>query len=127
MIDKAFRFWRTHGTGAAARKVGDVVGQRPASRVYQYWRQHGTDATMRQVLSELGKAIPARELAFGRLDLDYEQYVVQDERYFRPAEVDLLVGDAAKAHKVLEWEPTTSFPELVTMMVDADFEQLSKS
>ncbi len=66
------------------------------------------------------------ELAFGRLDLDYEEYVVQDERYFRPAEVDLLVGDAAKAHKVLEWEPTTSFPELVTMMVDADFEQLSK-
>jgi GDPmannose 4,6-dehydratase len=66
------------------------------------------------------------ELAFGRLDLDYEQYVVQDERFFRPAEVDLLVGDAAKAHKVLEWEPTTSFPDLVTMMVDADLEQLSR-
>ena len=58
------------------------------------------------------------ELAFGHLDLDYRQYVVQDDRYFRPAEVDLLVGDATRAREVLKWEPEISFPELVTMMVE---------
>jgi GDPmannose 4,6-dehydratase len=46
--------------------------------------------------------------------------VVVDERFFRPAEVDLLVGDASKARKVLGWEPRTTFPELVNLMVDAD-------
>jgi GDPmannose 4,6-dehydratase len=67
------------------------------------------------------------ELAFGHAGLAYEDYVVQDERYFRPAEVDLLVGDASKARKVLGWEPRTSFPDLVRMMVDADLELLSRS
>jgi GDPmannose 4,6-dehydratase len=67
------------------------------------------------------------ELAFGHVGLDYEDHVVQDERFFRPAEVDLLVGDASKARKVLGWEPRTSFPELVRMMVDADLELLSHS
>jgi GDPmannose 4,6-dehydratase len=60
------------------------------------------------------------ELAFGRVDLDWEQYVKIDEKFFRPAEVDLLVGDSSKAKKVLGWEPKTSFPELVNLMVDAD-------
>jgi GDPmannose 4,6-dehydratase len=60
------------------------------------------------------------ELAFGHVDLDYEEFVVIDERYFRPAEVDLLVGDASKAARVLGWKPETSFEELVTRMVDAD-------
>ncbi len=66
------------------------------------------------------------ELAFGHLDLDYRQHVVQDDRYFRPAEVDLLVGDATRAREVLEWEPEVSFPQLVTMMVSADIDQLSR-
>ncbi len=65
------------------------------------------------------------ELAFGRVDLDYEKYVTLDERYMRPAEVDLLIGDPAKARKVLNWEPKVSFPELVHMMVDADLALLS--
>lgn len=60
------------------------------------------------------------ELAFGRVDLDYEQYVKIDEKFFRPAEVDLLVGTHEKATKQLGWEPKTSFPDLVNMMVDAD-------
>jgi GDPmannose 4,6-dehydratase len=70
-----------------------------------------------------GKTHPVREfceLAFGHVGLDYEQYVKVDERFFRPAEVDLLVGDASKARKQLGWEPRTSFPELVHMMVDGD-------
>ncbi|MBK8166946.1 MAG: GDP-mannose 4,6-dehydratase [bacterium] len=60
------------------------------------------------------------EIAFAHAGLDWEQYVRQDERFLRPAEVDHLRGDAAKARRVLGWEPTVSFPELVRMMVDAD-------
>ena len=60
------------------------------------------------------------ELAFERVGLDWEKYVVVDERFFRPAEVDLLVGDASKARQVLGWEPRTTFEELVNLMVDAD-------
>lgn len=62
------------------------------------------------------------ELAFGHVNLEWEKYVVQDEKFMRPAEVDLLLGDPSKAKKVLEWEPEVSFPELVTMMVDAEIE-----
>jgi GDPmannose 4,6-dehydratase len=60
------------------------------------------------------------ELAFGELGLDYQQYVKVDERFFRPAEVDLLIGDASKTHRVLGWQPTYSFPELVREMVRTD-------
>ncbi len=60
------------------------------------------------------------DVAFGRLDLDWKEFVVQDERFMRPAEVDLLVGDPGKAGRELGWEPAVSFTELVTMMVDAD-------
>ncbi len=60
------------------------------------------------------------ELAFSRVGLDYQDHVVVDERFFRPAEVELLVGDATKARERLGWAPKTSFPQLVEMMVDAD-------
>ena len=60
------------------------------------------------------------DLAFSHLGLNYEDHVVVDEQFFRPAEVDLLVGDYGKAKKVLAWEPSTSFEDLVTMMVEAD-------
>ncbi len=60
------------------------------------------------------------ELAFDHVDLDWQDHVVVDEEFIRPAEVDLLVGDATKAEKELGWRPTTSFPELVRLMVDAD-------
>jgi GDPmannose 4,6-dehydratase len=65
------------------------------------------------------------ELAFDHVGLDYQDHVVQDERFFRPAEVDLLVGDASKAQAVLGWKPRTSFEELVKMMVEADVDLLS--
>jgi GDPmannose 4,6-dehydratase len=64
------------------------------------------------------------EVAFGHVGLDYRDYVVQDERFFRPAEVDLLVGDPSKARQALGWEPETSFEQLVKMMVDSDMELL---
>lgn len=60
--------------------------------------------------------------AFGHLDLDWHDYVVQDPRFMRPAEVDLLVGDSSKAKKELGWEPTVNFQQLVHMMVDSDME-----
>ena len=65
------------------------------------------------------------ELAFGHAGLDYRDYVIQDERYMRPAEVDLLVGDPGKARARLEWRPTTSLEELVHMMVEADLALLN--
>jgi GDPmannose 4,6-dehydratase len=64
------------------------------------------------------------EAAFSRLDLDWEQYVVIDPKFYRPAEVDLLVSDPRKAKAVLGWEPEVSFVELIQMMVDADLETL---
>ena len=62
------------------------------------------------------------EKAFARLDLDYRDFVEIDPRYFRPAEVDLLLGSSEKARARLDWKPRVSFDELVEMMVDADLE-----
>lgn len=66
------------------------------------------------------------ELAFGYVDLDYRDYVVQDERFMRPAEVDLLIGDSTRARNALGWRPKTNFHELVHMMVDADLQLLKE-
>jgi len=66
------------------------------------------------------------EVAFGHVDLNWEDHVVIDERFFRPAEVDLLVGDPAEAREVLGWTPHTAFPELVRMMVEADVELVAR-
>ena len=63
--------------------------------------------------------------AFSYVDLDWRGYVTIDPRYFRPAEVDLLVGDYSKAKEKLGWEPRVRFPELVRMMVDADRERVT--
>jgi len=60
------------------------------------------------------------DVAFGRVDLDWHDHVVEDKQFFRPAEIHELRGDYAKAQKVLGWQPTVSFKELVCMMVDAD-------
>jgi GDPmannose 4,6-dehydratase len=64
------------------------------------------------------------ELAFDAVGLDWEKYVVVDPKFVRPAEVELLQGDASKARRVLGWEPKVTFKELVTTMVDADMERL---
>lgn len=58
--------------------------------------------------------------AFSHVDLDWQKYVELDEKYLRPAEVDLLVGDASKARAELDWQPNVTFKELVRLMVDAD-------
>jgi GDPmannose 4,6-dehydratase len=66
------------------------------------------------------------EQAFAYVQLDWREYLRHDERYERPAEVDLLVGDASKAKRRLDWEPKVRFPELVRLMVDADLAKLAK-
>ena len=66
------------------------------------------------------------QVAFSYLDLNWEDYVVSDPKFLRPAEVDQLVADPRKARKVLGWEPKASFEELVHMMVDADMEALQR-
>jgi GDPmannose 4,6-dehydratase len=65
------------------------------------------------------------ELAFGEVGLDYRDYVRKNEAVYRPAEVDLLIGDFSKARNVLQWEPTVNFAGLVKEMVQADLEVLS--
>jgi GDPmannose 4,6-dehydratase len=75
-----------------------------------------------------GEAHTVRELveeAFGSVGLDWHKYVVQDSSLIRPAEVDLLIGDATKASKVLSWVPRVSFRELIHRMVEADLRRLS--
>ena len=67
------------------------------------------------------------QVAFDRVGLDWEKYVVVDPKFYRPAEVDLLVGDPSKAKRLLGWEPSVTFQDLVRLMVDADLESLQKT
>ena len=81
----------------------------------------------RDYVISTGQTHSVRELveaAFGRVGLDWRQHVEQDPRFMRPAEVDLLVGDASLARAELGWVPEVGFRELVEMMVDADLERL---
>ncbi|MFN8059591.1 MAG: GDP-mannose 4,6-dehydratase [Vicinamibacterales bacterium] len=64
------------------------------------------------------------QVAFGHVGLDWREHVRLDPRFIRPAEVDLLIGDASKARRVLGWRPSVSFAGLITMMVDSDLERL---
>jgi GDPmannose 4,6-dehydratase len=76
-----------------------------------------------------GQAHSVREfldLAFGLVGLNWKKYVQTDRRYLRPAEVNMLMGDASKAKRVLGWEPKVSFQELVAMMIEADWELAKK-
>ena len=66
------------------------------------------------------------ERVFAKLDLDYRDHVEIDERYFRPTEVDVLLGDATKAQKTLGWKPKTGFEQLIDMMVGTDLELAKK-
>jgi GDPmannose 4,6-dehydratase len=76
-----------------------------------------------------GETHSVREFAekvFSKLDLDYAQYVAVDPRYFRPTEVDVLLGDSSKARKALGWQPRISFDELIDMMIASDLESAKK-
>ncbi len=111
--------------------LGDLDPQRDWGFAGDYvdamWRMLQQDAPDDFVVCT-GETHSVRELcqvAFDHVGLRWEDHVVQDQRFMRPAEVDLLVGDCSKAQKLLDWRPTTSFVELVEMMVDADLALLS--
>lgn len=63
-------------------------------------------------------------IAFAHVGLNYEDYVVIDPKFYRPAEVDLLLGDPTKANRELGWQPQTSLEELIAMMVEADLKRV---
>ena len=108
--------------------VGDLDAKRDwgfaRDYVHAIWRtlQHDEPDDFVVATGEAHSVREFCEAAFTRVGLDYRDHVVTDERFMRPAEVDHLLGDAAKARDLLGWEPTTSFDELVAMMVDADVE-----
>jgi GDPmannose 4,6-dehydratase len=81
---------------------------------------HGDDFVM-----ATGESHSVRELceaAFGHVGLDYKEFVEIDPRYYRPTEVDYLLGDPSKAERQLGWKPRTSFKELIRLMMEADME-----
>jgi GDPmannose 4,6-dehydratase len=125
----------TRAVGAILRGEQDELrlGNLDAKRDWGYardymegaWRMLQADEPDDYVLAT-GETHSVEEFldeAFGHADLDWREYVKIDERYFRPSEVDLLIGDYSKAREKLGWEPTVRFQELVRMMVDADRER----
>ncbi len=113
-------------------RLGNLESQRDWGFAGDYvdamWRMLQLDEPGNFVIG-MGETHSVREfceIAFGHVDLDYNDYVVQDERFYRPAEVDLLISNPARARSILGWEPSVSFRDLVTMMVDSDLERLKK-
>jgi GDPmannose 4,6-dehydratase len=112
-------------------RLGNLEAQRDWGFAGDYveamWRMLQQDEPDNFVIG-MGETHSVREfceIAFSHVGLDHKEYVVQDERFYRPAEVDLLIADPSKARSVLGWEPTVGFKDLVTMMVDADLKRLN--
>ncbi len=113
-------------------RLGNLESQRDWGFAGDYveamWRMLQQDTPGSFVIG-MGETHSVREfceVAFGHVGLDFKDFVVQDERFYRPAEVDLLISDPSKARSVLGWEPAVGFKELVIMMVDADMKRLKK-
>ena len=97
--------------------------------VYAMWLMLQQDKPHDFVIAT-GKTHTVREvceIAFSRLDLDYQEFVIVDERFVRPPETMQLIGDSSRAQKLLGWQPKVSFQELIEMMVDSDFNNLRKN
>ncbi len=129
----------TYGVARIAHKLDEKLpmGNLDAQRDWGYaadyvramWLMVQQDQPGDFVVST-GQTHEVRELcrlAFEVVGLDWEEHVVIDERFLRPAEVDLLVGDPSKAHNVLGWKPEVDFPGLIEMMVEADMDLVRKS
>src|ERR1700683_4872700 len=129
----------THGVARIKAGIDDklALGNLDAQRDWGFaadyvramWLMLQQDGPGDYVVST-GETHEVRELcrlAFEAVGLDWQGRAVIDERFLRPAEVDLLVGDPGKAHSVLGWKPEVDFPDLVTMMVEADMDQVRKS
>jgi GDPmannose 4,6-dehydratase len=111
--------------------LGNLEARRDWGHAREYveamWRMLQQEAPDDYVVAT-GETHSVREFcqaAFAEVNLDYRDYVVKDERFFRPAEVDVLVGNAAKARRLLGWEPKTTFCELVREMVRSDVEAMA--
>jgi len=112
-------------------RLGNLESQRDWGFAGDYvdamWRMMQQDKPDNFVIG-MGETHSVREfceIAFGHVDLDYNDHIVQDEKFYRPAEVDLLISDPSKARSVLGWEPAVTFKELVIMMVNADVQRLN--
>jgi GDPmannose 4,6-dehydratase len=122
---------RIHLGLAAELRMGNLEAQRDWGYAGDYVRAMWSMLQQPEPADYLvatGVAHSVRDLcriAFEHVGLDYEKYVVADARLYRPAEVDHLLGNAAKARAVLGWAPTIDFEELVKMMVDADVARLA--
>ncbi len=126
----------THGAARIKRglakelRLGNLDAQRDWGFAGDYvramWQMLQRDAADDFVIAT-GKSHSVQQLvevAFGRVDLDWRKFVVQDPALLRPAEVDHLIGDASKAAEILGWSPSVPFEALIEMMVDADLERL---
>lgn len=126
----------THGVAriklglAKELRLGNLESQRDWGFAGDYveamWRMLQQDMPGTFVIG-MGETHSVREfcdVAFRHVGLDYNDYVIQDERFYRPAEVDLLISDPSKARITLGWEPAVTFRELVTMMVESDLKRL---
>ena len=121
-----------HGQAKELR-LGNLESQRDWGFAGDYvdamWRmlQHDQPDNFVVAMGETHSVREFCEIAFSHVGLDYNDYIVQDERFYRPAEVDLLISNPSKVRSVLGWEPAVGFKELVMMMVDHDMERLNKS
>ena len=112
-------------------RLGNLEAQRDwgfaGDYVVAMWKMLQQDAPRDFVVStnETHSVREFCEVAFGHAGLDWEKFVVLDEQFMRPAEVDLLVGDSTEVRTTLDWEPAVGFQDLVCMMVDADMDLLS--
>jgi GDPmannose 4,6-dehydratase len=128
----------THGVAriklgqSSELRLGNLEAQRDWGYAGDYveaiWRmlQHNQPDTFVVGMGETHSVREFCKIAFGYVDLDYHDFVVQDESFYRPAEVDLLISNPSKARAALGWEPSLTFEQLVTLMVDADLERLKK-
>ena len=119
-----------HGLAKELR-LGNLESQRDWGFAGDYveamWRMMQQDKPDNFVIG-MGETHSVREfceIAFSHVGLDYNDHVVQDEKFYRPAEVDLLISDPSKARSILGWEPAVTFKELVIMMVNADVQRLN--
>src|SRR5215207_1638178 len=117
---------------ATELRLGNLESQRDWGFAGDYveamWRMMQQDKPDNFVIG-MGETHSVREFcetAFSHVGLDYNDHVVQDEKFYRPAEVDLLISDPGRARSILGWEPSVTFKELVKMMVDADIERMDQ-
>ena len=113
-------------------RLGNLEAQRDWGFAGDYvdamWRmlQHDQPDSFVVGMGETHSVREFCEIAFSHVGLDYNEYVIQDEKFYRPAEVDLLIADPSKARSILGWEPAVNFKELVAIMVDSDIKRLSQ-